>query len=191
MNNSKNVRSMSIRSIVSYYATKDHSNKAIYTNPALISVGNALISLGLGDTEITIECQSGVTPNRGSFAEIATRMLVSAILEDNNENALENTTLKAQRGKADIDLSGVNADERKALGLDFKGGLIEVKYANSNTKASEIENPKTTKVLLLTQNGYSLVKREKLIIDPKTRKIFAKSEKNGRVCHLLNEYAGF
>lgn len=185
---SNSVKSVSVRSLVDFYANKDKSSKAFYTNPALISVGNALIKRGLGDNHMIIEFQSGTTPNRGTFGEIATAMLVADYAEKIGVGA---EFKKAQRGETDLDVSTLPLAIKRHLGLNIKGGKIEIKYANSNTKASEIENPDTTIVLLLTQNGYSLVKRENLILDKKTGKIFAKSEKNGVTCHALNKLAGF
>lgn len=182
------VKSVSVRSLVDFYANKDKSSKAFYTNPALISVGNALIKRGLGDKHILIELQSGITPNRGTFGEIATAMLVADYA---NTIGVGDDFKKAQKRETDLDVSMLPLAIKRRLGLNVKGGKIEIKYANSNTKASEIENRDTTIVLLLTQNGYSLVKREDLITDPKTGKIFAKSEKNGVTCHALNKLAGF
>lgn len=185
---SKFVKSVSVRSLVDFYANKDKSSKAFYTNPALISVGNALIKRGLGDKQMLIEFQSGTTPNRGTFGEIATAMLVADYAD---KIGVGTEFKKAQRGETDLDVSTLPLSIKRHLGLNVKGGKIEIKYANSNTKASEIESPETTIVLLLTQNGYSLVKREDLITDKKTGKIFAKSEKNGVTCHVLNKLAGF
>lgn len=182
------VKSVSVRSLVDFYTNNDKSSKAFYTNPALISVGNALIKRGLGDKHILIEFQSGITPNRGTFGEVATAMLVADYA---NTIGVGNDFKKAQKSETDLDVSMLPLAIKRRLGLNVKGGKIEIKYANSNSKASEIENPDTTIVLLLTQNGYSLVKRENLITDPKTGKIFAKSEKNGVTCHTLNKLAGF
>lgn len=188
MSNSNFVKSVSIHDLVDFYTTKDNSSKAFYTNPSLITVGNALIRRGLGNNRIFIECQSGITPNRGTFGEIATAMLVADYADKVGVGA---EFKKAQRGETDLDVSTLPLTIKRHLGLNIKGGKIEIKYANSNTKASEIESPNTTIVLLLTQHGYSLVKREDLITDRKTGKIFAKSERNGVVCHALNKLAGF
>lgn len=172
---------------------KDTSTKSKYTNPAIATLCDFIISKGYGDVVIQVEGVGGQDKafiNRGSTSEILTNIVID-ILSSNIRNGLTGKVYtKAQDKGVDLDISMLPYETRKSLGLTCDKGLIELKYSNSNTKANACKST-VDSVLLLTPNGFSIVKRDKLIIDKKTKKIFASSEINGRKCKKLNEIVGF
>lgn len=147
----------------------------------------------LSNVKVTIEYQGKThNYNLGTSAEILTDI---NILDIGGMVDYSATYVKSEKGQIDINLNKIPLAMRKKLGLNgFKNGEIEFKYANSNTKASEL-NPQTKatlkSILLFTPNGYSIVKVENLITD-KNGKIFSKSEKNAvSTLPTLNKLSGF
>lgn len=167
---------------------QDTSTKAVYTNPAIATLCNFIIEKGFSSVVFEIE---GTTSkghnfiNRGTCAET----LINAIIDILLDKPLDHIYIKASKGASDLDISSIDYTKRKALGLTLDKGAIEIKYSNSNTKANACKNS-CKSILLLTQNGFSIVALDKAIKD-KNGKIFASSELNGRQCKTLNRLVGF
>jgi hypothetical protein len=167
----------------------DTSTKQKYTNPAIATLCDFIIERGFGNTIFEIEGTSSKGHdfiNRGTCAET----LINCIVDILSNSTIEHLYVKANANGVDLDITSLPYNVRKQLGLTLDKGLVEIKYANSNTKANSCKSS-VDSVLLLTPNGFSVVKRKDLIIDKKTHKIFASSESNGRKCNTLNALVGF
>lgn len=188
----KSVKKLSVVDMLKWLETDTHG-KPQYTNPALMVLCHYLIKVGLGSSILEVEFQSGETANRGSVGELLTKLVINHILGTDLKQVS-----KSQKGETDLEIIGTKKDVAK-IGLGFIPRGLEVKYANTNTKASGFEksvSPDTLVMLLggaskAVKQGYYLVKVKDLITDPKTGKIFLDSALNGKRMHTLNKLVGF
>lgn len=159
---------------------EDTTTKAKYTNPTIIKLCDFFINHDLGGLRIECELQGAQkTLNRGTLAGALTVALVS--FSKGSKSELKNAVFSKM---------SENLQDRYAIEQGEKqASTLSITYANQNTNGAKVSNH-IKKVLLLTPNGYYLVKSQDLVKD-KTGHIKMCSYKNGRPVERYNNLVGF